>query len=95
MLVKCTLCGSYEVGSKVYDELAALPESHWQIVMLREGLERVRRPIKVVKANTNIIEIQSLDEKLTKMQKKILRKRAEGRGPTVGGVMYHVGEDNK
>ena len=94
MLVECASCGAYEIGPKVYDELAALPKSHWQIDRLREGLERANQPVKIAKASTNIIEVEPLGQKMTKMQKWSLRKRAEkGESKTVGRI-FNVRESD-
>lgn len=96
MLVKCVCCGPYEIGARVYDELVALPESHSQIDRLREELERISRPVKIVRnTNTNIVEVESLEEKLTKMQKRLLRKKAEEGKPKIAGHIYYKGKRDK
>lgn len=93
LVVKCSYCGPYEIGLKIYDELLILSESHWQIERLRDGIERLSPPVKIEKATTNIIEVHRLDEKLTRMRKKHLRKEAEEGGPKISGKIFHPGEE--
>lgn len=94
MLVECECCGSYEIGPKVYDELLALQESHWQIERLRDGLERLEPPVKIARARTNIIEVEPRDKKLTKLEKWALRREAERGGPIVYGKIFRREEDD-
>ncbi len=95
MLVACPSCGSYEISANVYEELEVLREPHWQIDLIREGLKSTSPPVKTARTSTNIFEVRSLEEKLTKLQKKLRRKKAK-EGPTeAAGQIYYVGEDDK
>ncbi len=95
VLVKCANCGAYEIGPKVFDELTALPKPHWQIALLREELARANWPVKIAKAVTNIIEVQPLEQKMTKMQKWLLKKRAEEGESKIVGKIFHDGKIDK
>lgn len=95
MFVECANCGPYEIGSEVFDELTALPKSHWQIDWLREELARAKRPVKIAKASTNMVEVQTLGQKMTKMQKWLLRKRAEEGESKAVATIFHVEKIDK
>ena len=95
MLVICGGCGSYEIGVKAYEELESLAGTHWQIDYIRDGFKRIIPPVKIARTSTNIFEVRSLEERLTKMQKKIRRKNAKDGPPKPFGKIYYVGESDK
>lgn len=93
MLVECLMCGAYEIGPKVYNELLALPKSHWQIDRLLTGLERASQPVKIAKTSSNIVEVIPLGDKMTKMKKWSLRKRAKKGETNIVGRIYYDESD--
>ncbi|MBM68071.1 MAG: hypothetical protein CME43_01625 [Haliea sp.] len=93
MLIECNNCGAYEIGLSVYDTLLELPKKHWQIDRLRAGLVKAKKPVKITKTSSNILEVEQLGKKLTKLQKWSVRERArenEGR-PKVSGRIDYIG----
>ena len=85
MAIDCSLCGQYEIGQGLYEELLQLPSGDWQIDRIREALERATQPSRISRAVTNIVEVEPLGKRLTKLEKWSLRKRAEKGGREVSG----------
>lgn len=84
-------CGKYEIGPTLFEELASLPDSNWQLEWLREEFSKVAEPRVVRKHATNVVHVEAPGaDKLTKLQKRALRAKAEGKTAT-GGAIFHVG----
>lgn len=90
MVLNCGKCGRYEIAPELIDEILELPSMHWQVVLLREGLEKANSPVKISKTASNIAEVIPLDKKMTKIEKWSLRKQAE-EGPKIAGHIYFTG----
>ena len=91
MTVECPLCGGYEIGPGLYEELLPLPENHWTIERVRSGFAEISEPRMIRKPSSNIVEVVPVGaDKPTDLQKRSLRAKAEGRTVT-GGSIVQVG----
>jgi len=89
MSIDCSNCGHFEIGPKLCDELQLLPKNHWQINRIREAMPQVRGPKMITRDSTNIAEVKSISsDKLSKLQKKALRSKAEGKSTYIGRIIY-------
>lgn len=77
MTVECASCGSIEVCEDDYQKIIALPEGHWQMKNLRDGIGKVSGLVVISKNEFDVLEAGPLKSKLTKMEKWSLRKKAE------------------
>lgn len=85
--VKCASCGQYEIGPKLFEELAVLSIDNWQIELLWEEISSAPAPRVVRRRSTNIVHVEAPGaDKPTKLQKRTLRARAAGKTVTVGTV---------
>lgn len=89
MLVECGRCGQYEIGPKLFEELASLAESNWQIELLKQEIAKVPEPRVVRRRSTNIVHVEAPGaDKPTKLQKRTLRARAEEKTVSGGAIVY-------
>lgn len=96
MTVECPACGIYEVAPHLYDELLPLPVTHWQIARLRSGLATTAAPRMIRKPLTNIAEVITIGtDKPTKLWKRFMRAKAEGRATVIGVVFHADGTDDE
>ena len=96
MTLECSTCGKYEIGPKLYDELMPLPEDHWQIERLRVSISEIAEPKMIWKKSTNIVEVEPVGaDKPTKMQKRHLRAKAEGKTIAVGPIIFVGGAEDE
>ena len=95
MTVECASCGSIEVGEDNYQKILTLPEDHWQMKYLRDGIGKVRGPAMIKKNNANVLQVEPLKSKLTKMDKWSLRRKAEGKDQVLGQVIYTGNNEKK
>ena len=92
--VDCSQCGSFEIGSKLIDELKSLPIDHWQIDLLKEGLANAQESVKITKDASNIAAVEpSASKRLTKLEKRSLRAKAEGKSTITGQIFYNGDAD--
>ncbi len=92
MTVVCQNCGNYEVSPKLYRELCPLPETDWRIERLRSELVNTADPKMIWEPTANIPAFATIDaDKPTKLQKRFLRAKAEGKTITVGTI-FRAGE---
>lgn len=90
MVVECPNCGKYEIGPRLYDELLPLSDTDWRIERLRSEIANTVEPRMIWKSHTNIAEVATIGaDKPTKLQKRFLRAKAEGRTVT-GGTIFHI-----
>ncbi len=90
MAVECPKCGSYEISPELYGELAPLPESDWRIERLRSEVVDTAEPKMIWKPTTNIPEFATIGaDKPTKLKKRFLRAKSEGKTVT-GGIIFRV-----
>ena len=90
MVVECPNCGKYEIAPSLYEELLSLLDTDWRIERLRSEISNIAEPRMIWKPLTNIAEVATIGaDKPTKLQKRFLRAKAEGR--TEGGSILHVG----
>jgi len=86
--VRCPKCGSYEVGPKLFDELNSLPNDDWQLDSIRESILTIVQPRVISRKSTNIVTVEAEGaDKLTKLDKKFLRAKAEGKTTTGGRIV--------
>jgi len=94
MTVDCIRCGKFGIGHNLYDELLPLPDTDWRMKRLRLGIREVSEPKMIWKPLNNIVEVASVcSDKPTKLQKRYLRAKAEGRTVT-GGIVYKKGGED-
>ena len=94
MTIECTNCGSFEVSESNFKDLRELPGDHWQIQYLRDGVGNVKGVAVISRANTDALQVGPLKSRLTKMDKRALRRQSEGKQQVVRHVFY-IGKDDK
>ena len=96
MQIDCSKCGRYEIGPKLYEELMPLSENSWQIDRLVDGILKVPEPRMIRKQITNIAEVEPYGaDKPTKLRKRFLRARAEGKTVTGPTIFYSGSADDE
>ena len=89
MHVECGNCGKYEIAPMLFEELAELPEASSCLERLREGFANVPEPRVIRKHHTNIVHVEPKGaDKPTKLRKRSLRAKAEGKSVRGGSVFY-------
>lgn len=94
MTIECASCGSIAVSEDNFQKITSLPEDHWQMKILRDGIVNVKGPLMISRNSADILQIGPLKSKLTKMEKWSLRRKAEGNHQPQGRI-YYSGNDEK
>ena len=91
MHVNCVSCGQYQIAPALFEELANLPDSHWQLESVREAISKIPEPRVLRKDSTNLVHAEPPGaKKLTKLQKRSLRAKAQGKSIIVGAVVSEI-----
>lgn len=96
MFVECPKCGSYEISPELYGEILSWSETDWRLERLRSEVENTAEPRMIWKSSTNIPEFATIGaDKPTKLKKRFLRAKAEGRTVTVGTIFSAENADDE
>lgn len=95
MTIECASCGSIAVGEDNYHKIMTLPEDHWQMKNLRDSIVRVKGPAMISRNSADVLQVEPLKSKLTKMEKWSLRRKAERKHQVPGQVFYSGNNEKK
>ena len=94
--MRCDVCGDYEMGPKLYEEVVNLPEHHWVLDRIRSGFESTSAPRVVWKSFSNMPEVGPIGaDVLDKHKRRFLRAEATGRLQTENAIYHVVGDGDE
>lgn len=93
MTVECACCGAYEVGECYYQDLFELPDDHWQIRFLQKELRQEKGIAVITKPNNAAFRAGPMPSRLTKLQKRSLRRKSERKQQVVVQVLFRGNDD--